>query len=63
MSLHPTLIERAFAIAESGHVDSVNDLQKILKAEGHWELRQLSGRAIRAQLLKIIVKAKTKVTD
>jgi hypothetical protein len=47
MENRPTAIERAFA----------------LQAEGYQENGQLSGRSIRAQLVKLIAEAKTKAEE
>lgn len=50
----PTVIERAFMLAESGASASVSALKDQLKAEGYSDDGQLRGRAITNQLRGII---------
>jgi hypothetical protein len=50
------LLERAFALAESQSIRSLNDLRRALRAEGytHYQLTQLVGPGLAKQLsLKI----------
>jgi hypothetical protein len=60
----PTLIERAFALAESGTCESLAMVRMQLRAEGYSDAGQLSGSSIRNQLVKLIAASKVKaVTD
>lgn len=60
----PTYTERAFALAESGACESMQSIRKRLRAEGYADNGQLSGSAIRNQLVKLIAASKAKaVTD
>lgn len=58
----PTVIERAFTLAENGASHSVGALKDQLKAEGYPDDGQLRGRAIVNQLRGIIA-AKVKLKD
>ncbi len=53
--MQPTIIERAFELAKSGRVSSVEDIARQLKRE-HYEavLSHLSGNSIRRQLTEVI---------
>lgn len=51
-------MELAFAPAESGICESFHVLHDQLKAEGYADNGQLQGRAVRAQLVKIMAAAK-----
>jgi hypothetical protein len=60
----PTLVERAFALAESGTCESLAMIRKQLRGEGYSDAGQLSGSSIRNQLVKLIAASKAKaVTD
>jgi hypothetical protein len=56
----PTLVERAFALAESGACESLAMMRKQLRAEGYSDAAQLSGSSIRNQLVKLIAASKAK---
>ena len=53
MSDRPTALERAFQLAESGHVVGITDIVKTLKHE-HYAAEQLLGRSLRRQLKGLI---------
>lgn len=55
------LLERAFALAESGRVRTVKDIRITLMHEGftYFDLGQLSGTALSKQIAHAIVSAKT----
>jgi hypothetical protein len=55
--LRPTLIERAFVLANSGRIASMKELRKVLKAEGYPEEGHLYGRFIRGQPQKLMADA------
>jgi hypothetical protein len=60
----PTLVERAFALAEGGTCESLAMMRKQLRAEGYSDTAQLAGNSIRNQLVKLIAANKAKaVTD
>ena len=52
-------LERAFALAESGTVQSINELRALLSKDGYtyWEVRQLSSPTLSKQLLAKIAAA------
>lgn len=49
MSNHPTILERAFELAQSGKFQRLTDLRNQLKAEGY-VAQQIEGRALLRQL-------------
>jgi hypothetical protein len=49
METHPTQIERAFALAESGTLATIKDLHNKLREEGYSDSGHLSGLSIRSQ--------------
>ena len=62
MPERPSLIERAFQIADSGSVADTTELRKVLQVEGYGSgmmTSTLSGRSIRTQLQTRIKKART----
>lgn len=55
MTDRPTLIERAFALAESGEVENLQAIRNRLKGEGYaMDTGQLAGASIRTQLTRLI---------
>lgn len=60
MDYLPTIIERAFILAASGRVHSVEEIKEALKAEGYVEAGQLRGPTMAKQLRKLIAAAKAK---
>jgi hypothetical protein len=54
MDDRPTYLERAFALARGGSCESMLSIRRQLKSEGYPETGQLSGSAIRAQLIKLL---------
>lgn len=56
----PTLVERAFALAESGTCESLAVIRMRLRAEGYSDAAQLAGSSIRNQLVKLIAASKAK---
>jgi len=54
-----TPLERAFELAKSGRCRSVDEIRRVLQAEGYGTL-QLEGPLLRKQLRDFILKAKTK---
>jgi hypothetical protein len=63
MSSQPTVIERAFAMAESGQYANLRELKAALKKErySHQALNQLTGTVIRAQLLERIARSRSRL--
>jgi len=59
MDDRPTCLERAFALARDGTCDSMLGIRQQLKREGYAETGQLSGGAIRAQLIKLLAASRT----
>jgi hypothetical protein len=57
MDSNMTALERAFRLAESGKVTSMEELRKALASEGY-STAQLTGGALNAQLRDLIQKAK-----
>jgi hypothetical protein len=62
MAYRPTALERAFILAASGRVHSVEDIREALKAEGFGE-RQVSGPELSKQLKKLIAAARTSAQE
>lgn len=60
VNYRPTIIERAFILAASGRVGSVDEIRQALKNEGYVEGGQLYGPTISKQLSKLIFVAKAK---
>jgi hypothetical protein len=58
MSQTQTILERAFILAASGTVASLDDLRTQLKAEGFHGSSQLTGRSLNLQLSRLIAKSK-----
>lgn len=58
MDSRPSIIERAFDLASSGRVHSVNEIRCALKLEGYAEEGHIQGPALTKQLMKLIAKAK-----
>ena len=59
MEHRPTLIERAFALAKSGTLTTLTDLQSKLREEGYSDEGHLAGVSIRSQLRRLLGKAAT----
>ena len=61
---NPTVLERAFALAEGGTALSMVHLRRCLSKEGfsHAELQQLQGRVMSKQILGKIASAKAAIT-
>ena len=56
----PTLLERAFALAESGACRSAEDIRRRLKQEQYSGIDEhLAGPAIKRQLLQICTRARS----
>jgi hypothetical protein len=60
MADRPSILERAFALAETGRVNSVAEIRTALKSEGYSDQGHLQGPAICKQLMKTISVAKAK---
>jgi len=60
MDNRPTAIERAFMLAASGQVNSLDEIRDALKAEGFSVGGHLYGPTIKKQLAKMISAAKAK---
>lgn len=62
MSNYPSLIERAFAMAESGQFARLEEIRRVLREEhfGHRALYELSLHTVRKQLLQRIAVARLK---
>ena len=58
MTQTPTILERAFTLAGSGKVASLDDLRRQLKAEGFRDEGQMTGRSLTLQLARLIAKSK-----
>jgi len=58
MTQTPTILERAFDLAGSGKVASLDDLRQQLKAEGFRDEGQMTGRSLTLQLAQLIAKSK-----
>ncbi|HXS06570.1 MAG TPA: hypothetical protein VN723_07275 [Rhizomicrobium sp.] len=58
MTQTPTILERAFNLAGSGKVASLDDLRQQLKAEGFRDEGQMTGRSLALQLAQLIAKSK-----
>jgi hypothetical protein len=56
MSNRPTVLERAFQLARSGHCISVEEINKRLSSEGYFT-EQIDGKALRNQLRALILEA------
>jgi hypothetical protein len=57
MDLRPTELERAFQLARSGRPNSIDDIKLQLKKE-HYSAAQITGQAIKKQLLALIQTAR-----
>jgi len=60
MDNQATVIERAFTLAASGHVNNLHEIRDALKEEGFTVGSHLYGSAIRRQLGELIAAAKVK---
>lgn len=58
MNQTPTILERAFALASSGKVASLDDLRQQLKAEGFRDGGQMTGPSLTRQLAQLIAKSR-----
>jgi hypothetical protein len=56
MNDRPTALERAFQLARSGRPKSIDDIKRELAKE-HYSSGQISGNAIKKQLLALIREA------
>lgn len=58
-TMHPSIIERAFELAQTGECGSIDDIRKRLKAEQYSQVdAHLAGISVRRQLLDICREAK-----
>jgi len=62
MDMTKTSLERAFELAESGAVATVDEIRTRLKAEGYSQ-QQISGRTLTTQLTGLIRKARPQVAQ
>jgi hypothetical protein len=58
MTQTPTILERAFALAGSGKVASLDDLRQQLKAEGFRDGGQMTGPSLTRQLAQLIANSR-----
>jgi hypothetical protein len=54
MDDRPTCLERAFALATTGHCETLQSIRQQLKHEGYSEAGQLSGSHVRNQLIALM---------